>query len=226
MSISSVLEQKRLDGNLSADTLLPLQFNGNPATFRTRMLIRTIAVLALLSTALTAAAAPGVTPQSVKNISYHPAIWTYTDQLEVRSVRLVKGVYEKGQKNVDLDYELMQTGRAVFGDINGDGKMDAAVIMYHMKDDREASEIAIVLDVKGVPVHVASRFFGVGTEIMDVSINKTSVPDPRTGKPLETSMIRVAVSNAKYCEGQGKTVSYRLMNDKLVGPDPFGKTRY
>ncbi|HWR01148.1 MAG TPA: hypothetical protein VN371_04740 [Chlorobaculum sp.] len=226
MRISSVLDQKRPDGNLSADTFLPLQLTGNPTTIRNRMLIRTIAVLALLSIAATATATPGVTPQSVKNISYHPAIWTYTDQLEVRSLRLVNGVYEKGRKNVDPDYELLQAGRAAIGDVNGDGKNDAVVILYHMKDDREASEIAIVLDVKGVPVHVASRYFGVGTEIMDVRIEKAGVPDSRTGKSVETGLVRVEVSNAKYCEGQGKTVTYRLINNKLIGPDPFGKTRY
>ncbi|NTW52341.1 MAG: hypothetical protein HGB22_07120 [Chlorobiaceae bacterium] len=226
MTISSVPEQRFPDRYLSVETFLPLLFAGILDTIRNRVPITTVALLTLMSNSMNATAAPGVTAQSVRNTSYHPAIWTYTDQLEVRSVRLVNGVYEKGQKNVDLDYELMQTGRAVFGDINGDGKQDAAVIMYHMKDDREASEIAIVLDVKGVPVHVASRFFGVGTEIMDVGINKASVLDSRTGKPVATSLVQVAVSNAKYCAGQGKTVSYRLVNDKLIGPDPFGKTRY
>jgi hypothetical protein len=222
MITSSVRDQKRIR-HTSADKLFPLLFTSILAAKKNW---RLILLIPCILTPLTATAAPGVTLQSVKNTSYHPAIWTYTDQLEVRSVRLANGRYEKGQKNVDPDYELMQTGRAAFGDINGDGKNDAAVILYHMKDDREASEIAVVLDVKGVPVHVATRFFGVGSEIMDVRIEKFSVPDPKSGKTVETGLIRVEVSNAKYCEGQGKTVSYRLINNKLIGPDPFGKTRY
>ncbi|HWQ25470.1 MAG TPA: hypothetical protein VN367_01690 [Chlorobaculum sp.] len=226
MIISFVREQMRIDRHTVTDTLMPLLFTGIPVTMRNWKLISLIVSIICILTSIIATAAPGVTQQSVKNISYHPAIWKSSDQLEVRSVRLVNGIYEKGQKNVDLDYELLQTGRVIFGDINGDGKKDAVVILYHMKDDLEASEIAIVLDVKGVPIHVATRYFGVGTEIMDAKIEKTVLPDPRTGKLAETGLIRVEVSNAKYCEGQGKSVSYRLVNDKLIGPDPFGKNRY
>jgi hypothetical protein len=226
MIISFVREQMLIDRHTVTDTLMPLLFTGIPVTMRNWKLIALIVSIICILTSIIATAAPGVTQQSVKNISYHPAIWKSSDQLEVRSVRLVNGIYEKGQKNVDLDYELLQTGRVIFGDINGDGKKDAVVILYHMKDDLEASEIAIVLDVKGVPIHVATRYFGVGTEIMDAKIEKTVLPDPRTGKLAETGLIRVEVSNAKYCEGQGKSVSYRLVNDKLIGPDPFGKNRY
>jgi len=226
MIISFVREQMLIDRHTVTDTLMPLLYTGIPVTMRNWKLIALIVSIICILTSIIATAAPGVTQQSVKNISYHPAIWKSSDQLEVRSVRLVNGIYEKGQKNVDLDYELLQTGRVIFGDINGDGKKDAVVILYHMKDDLEASEIAIVLDVKGVPIHVATRYFGVGTEIMDAKIEKTVLPDPRTGKLAETGLIRVEVSNAKYCEGQGKSVSYRLVNDKLIGPDPFGKNRY
>ena len=226
MIISLVREQMRIDRHTVTDTLMPLLFSGIPATMRNWKLVALIVPIICIRTSIIATAAPGVTQQSVKNISYHPAIWKSSDQLEVRSVRLVNGIYEKGRKNVDLDYECLQTGRVIFGDINGDGKKDAVVILYHMKDDLEASEIAIVLDVKGVPIHVATRYFGVGTEIMDAKIEKTVLPDPRTGKLAETGLIRVEVSNAKYCEGQGKSVSYRLVNDKLIGPDPFGKNRY
>ncbi|NTU57566.1 MAG: hypothetical protein HGB00_01385 [Chlorobiaceae bacterium] len=214
MSISSVREQMRISRHLSTDTRLPFQFTGIKGTLKNSVRFPALALLAMISTAITANAAPGagVTVQSVRNSSFHPAIWTYVDQIEVRSLRLLNGIYEKGRKNVDSDYELLQIVKVALGDLNGDGKTDAAVSLYHMKDDREASEVAIVLDLKGVPVHVATRFFGVGTEIMDLSVVNGS--------------IRLEVSNAKYCEGQGKTVTYRLINNKLVGPDPFGKTRY
>jgi len=135
MIISFVREQMRIDRHTVTDTLMPLLFSGIPATMRNWKLIALIIPIICILTSIIATAAPGVTQQSVKNISYHPAIWKSSDQLEVRSVRLVNGIYEKGQKNVDLDYELLQTGRVIFGDINGDGKKDAVVILYHMKDD-------------------------------------------------------------------------------------------
>jgi hypothetical protein len=223
MSTSSVCGQKRIDRYLSADKLLAILVTDLQAIMR-NLLPRAISLLPCILASVTATAAPGVTPQSVKNISYHPAIWRSFDQTEVRAVKLVNGIYEKGRKNVDLDYELLQTGRVVFGDINGDGKTDAVVILYHMKDDLEAAEIAIVMDVKGVPVHIASREFGTGSEIMDVRVEKTSAMDSRTGKLAQTGLIYVEVSNAKFCAGQGKTVSYRLINNRLIGPDPFRKT--
>lgn len=166
-------------------------------------------------------AAARMTAESVRNMAYHPAIRNSSDKLEVRKIRLVNGVYEKGRRFVDEDYEFLRTGQIVAGDIDGDGDIDAAVILYYMNGDRKSTQLAVVLDIKGNPVHVASREFLEGTEIMDLKLDRPMVRNNRTGQLECKGMVNVEVSNETCCNGQGKTVSYLFENQSLVGQDPF-----
>lgn len=166
-------------------------------------------------------AAAQMTAESVRNMAYHPAIRNSSDKLEVRKIRLVNGVYEKGRRFVDEDYEFLRTGQIVTGDIDGDGDLDAAVILYYMNGDRKSTQLAVVLDIKGNPVHVASREFLEGTEIMGLKLDRPMVRNNRTGQLERKGMVSVEVSNETCCNGQGKTVSYFFENQSLVGQDPF-----
>jgi hypothetical protein len=180
-----------------------------------------IAVLALLLISASTLAGLPVTMESVKNLSYHPIIRSTSDQIEVRSIRLVNGVYEKGRRYVDQNYEFLKAGQLVLGDINCDGKTDAAVVLYQMSGDRKMTQLAIVLDVGGKPEHVASREFGEGTEVMDLKCTRSFVQVPKTGQMGQRGVISVQVSNEKYCNGQGKTVYFIFDGNRLHGPDPF-----
>ena len=161
--------------------------------------------------------------ESVKNIPYHPVIKNSSDQVEVRSIRLVNGVYEKGRRFVDKDYEFLRAGQVALGDLNCDGRTDAAVVLYHMAGDRKMTQLAIVLDVNGTPRHVASREFGEFTEVMDLKCNSTVVSDKKTGQVARRGVVSVEVSNETCCGGQGKTVTYIFDGTRLIGQDPFAK---
>lgn len=188
---------------------------------RNLTLVPVLAVFVCLQASTNLFAEQPTIAESVRNIAYHPAIRNSSDQIEVRSLRLVNGKYEKGRKNVDPDYELLQTGIIAYGDINLDGKTDAAVTLYHTKGNRQETQVAIVLDVKGKPTHVASREFGDGTEIMGLKIDKTFISDNRSAKLVERGVVRVEVSNEACCGGQGKTMTYHFENNQLIGQDPF-----
>ncbi|NTU69159.1 MAG: hypothetical protein HGB02_09870 [Chlorobiaceae bacterium] len=172
-----------------------------------------------LSSPLMAGAPVGV--ESLKNIAYHPVIRNSSDKVEVRSIRLVQGVYEKGRRFVDQDYEFLRAGQIALGDLNSDGKTDAAVVLYHMAGDRRMTQIAVVLDVNGSPRHVASREFGEFTEVMDLKCSNAMVPDSKTGLATRRGVVNVEVSNETCCGGQGKTVTYIFDGKRLIGQDPF-----
>jgi hypothetical protein len=179
----------------------------------------------VVATSLSAPVMAGVPVcvESVKNIPYHPVIRNSSDQVEVRSIRLVNGVYEKGRRFVDKDYEFLRVGQVALGDLNFDGRIDAAVVLYHMAGDRRMTQLAIVLDVNGTPRHVASREFGEFTEVMDLKCTSSVVTDNKTGQVSRKGSVSVEVSNETCCGGQGKTVTYIFDGTRLLGHDPFAK---
>ena len=183
------------------------------------MLVIGVIVMAMVSVA--SIAAEPVSLESVKNMAYHPVIRNTTDQMEVRSIRLRNGVYEKGRRLVDQDYEFLRAGQIALGDLNGDGKRDAAIVLYHMKGDRKMTLVAVVLDVNGKPFHAVSREFGDGTEIMDLKCASSIVPDKRTGLMVKRGCVNVEVSNETCCNGQGRTMTYMFDGKRLLGAEPF-----
>ncbi len=187
-----------------------------------RMLLAA-SVAALTSLASSVYAGVPVTAESVKNIPYHPVIKGSSDKVEVRSIKLVNGMYEKGRRFVDRDYEFLRVGQVALGDLNGDGKADAAVVLYHMAGDHRMTQLAVVLDVNGTPRHAASREFGEFTEVMDLRCSTSPVSDRKTGLVAKKGAVNVEVSNETCCGGQGKTVTYIFDGTRLLGQDPFAK---
>lgn len=190
---------------------------------KARMLFSVMCIFSMTLVAMQTMAGTPVSLLSVRNMSYHPVIRNSSYQVEVRSIRLANGVYERGRRNVDLNYEFLRSGQIVLCDINCDGRQDAAVLLYHMKGDRLMTQLAIVLDVNGIPVHVASREFGEGTEVMDLNCAKSFVNVPGTSLMAQRGVISAQVSNEKYCNGQGKTVYFIFDGNRLHGPDPFNR---
>ena len=190
--------------------------------------MKIIRMLAAVPVALTSLASPvhaavPVSVESVKSIPYHPVIKGSSDKVEVRSIKVVGGIYEKGRRFVDRDYEYLRVGQVALGDLNGDGKADAAVVLYHMAGDHRMTQLAVVLDVNGTPRHVASREFGEFTEVMDLKCTTSPVSDRKTGLVAKKGVVSVEVSNETCCGGQGKTVTYIFDGTRLLGQDPFAK---
>ena len=143
----------------------------------------------------------------LKNAVYSTVAWNTPDRFEHR-VKLVNGKYEHQGPYGVTDHEEVEMGKTAFGDLNGDGKNDAAVILYHNTGGSgTVTQVAAVLDVNGQPQHIASRNLGDRTEIKKLTIKK--------------GIIFVTVDNPRFFPGQKKTVKYRLVGNKLIGPEPF-----
>ena len=193
-------------------------------TIKTMKSLRFVSVLfALLAISSKAFAAFSAPVEVVRSLSYHPAIRGSSDQMEVRSIHLVNGIYEKGRKYVDQDYECLRAGQVAFGDINCDGKTDAVVVLYHLRGDRQLTQIAIVLDVNGTPVHAASRELGENTEVMDLKCARSFIQVGKNGQMAYRGVVSVELSKETCCNGQGKTVTYVFEGKRLIGPDPFNR---
>lgn len=148
-----------------------------------------------------------LTVSMLKNAQYSTVDWDTSDQLG-KSVKLVNGEYYWQGPNGVMDNESVSIGIIALGDLNGDGKKDAAVILLHNAGGTgTVIQVAVVLDVNGKPRHVASRNLGDRTEIKEMKINKGSI------------MIKLA--NSRFFPGLKKTVQYKLEGNKLIGRDPF-----
>ncbi|NTW14243.1 MAG: hypothetical protein HGA31_04410 [Candidatus Moranbacteria bacterium] len=167
-------------------------------------LIRTaISICIMMLVSIDAMADTGITVGSVNNAGYHPVLWQSPDKTESRVLNLVSGKFYRNDTR-----ETLEIRRVVIGDLNGDGKNDAAVILSHNTGGSGSiTQIAAVLDIDGVPVHVASRNLGDRSEVNSIKIVGDSV--------------KINVTSGGYYRGHNKTVTFRLKGKQLVGPSPF-----
>lgn len=145
--------------------------------------------------------------EHLKNAEYFIVRWNTADELE-KKVKLLNGEYSTGGPIGSAEYESIWTGQMAYGDLNDDGKTDAAVILFHNTGGSgTVVQIAAVLDVDGQTRHVASRNLGDRTEIKSLVINN--------------GVIAIRLDNPRFFPGQEKTIEYTLENNKLLGPEPF-----
>lgn len=143
----------------------------------------------------------------LKNARYSTVDWDTSDRLG-KSVKLVNGEYYWQGPNGLMDNESVSIGKIALGDLNGDGKKDAAVILLHNAGGSgTVIQVAAVLDVNGKPRHIASRNLGDRTEIRELKIRK--------------GLIMIKLANSRFFPGQKKTVQYKLEGNKMIGSDPF-----
>ena len=147
----------------------------------------------------------------LKNADYSPVEWNSKDHL-MGKLKLHNGKYYKRDKENSTDTfeigESLSIEKIVLGNLNQDENKDAAVILYHNTGGSgSVAQVAAVLNNNGQPQHVASRELGDRTEIKSLAINN--------------GFIVITVDNPRYYPGQKKTVKYKLVGNKLVGPEPF-----
>lgn len=96
-----------------------------------------------------------------------------------------------------------------FGDLNGDGAGDAAVILvWSGGGSGQFASIAAVLNVNGKPVHVASRELGDRVEIKSFAI--------------KNGAIEIRLTNERFFPGKRASLTYKLIHNKLIGKEtPF-----
>jgi uncharacterized protein len=96
-----------------------------------------------------------------------------------------------------------------FGDLNGDGTDDAAVILaWSGGGSGQFASIAAILNVNGKAVHVASRELGDRVEIKRFTI--------------KNGAIEIRLTNERFFPGKKATLTYKLIHNKLIGKEtPF-----
>ena len=148
-----------------------------------------------------------VTAEFFRNISYHPVKSRSSDKVESRSLCLKNGEYE--HDGGFGHYEMLRLKTIALGDVDGNGKQDAVVILDHNTGGTQTIvQLALVRDVNGVPKHVASRNLGDRTEVNALKINANRE-------------IIVVVTSGGYSRGITKKVTYRVKGNRLVGETPF-----
>jgi len=86
-------------------------------------------------------------------------------------VKLSNGKYSR--RDSPLDFVMTSINRTAIGDLNHDGKPDAAVILFsNYGGSGDFAELAAVVNKDGLPKHVASAFLGDRVVIQSLAINK------------------------------------------------------
>jgi hypothetical protein len=149
-------------------------------------------------------AGTGLTAETLRN-----AVYTVTDMLgNVQSYQLVNGTYTKGSPG-DTDFAYIAIGdQMAFGDLNGDGVDDAAVILQQNYGGTGTwVSVAAVLDQGGMPVHVSSALIDDRAIVSKVEISQAEIQVDATVH---------FVNDAMCCPSLVAPRSYRLVNNQLV----------
>lgn len=142
----------------------------------------------------------GLTLQALKNSECN--ILTYD-----RRVKLTDGEFESG-KIGDEDYINTWIDDAAFGDLTGDGEIDAAIILISTGGGTgRFYELAVVLNKDGEPHHVTSVELGDREIVESLKIqNRVIILDMTTHGP----------DDAMCCPTVKKVIKYRFSNNKLI----------
>jgi len=124
-------------------------------------------------------------------------------------VKLTNGIYkERIVPNSASELIITLSDKVAYGDLNGDGKEDAAVILI---TDPGGSgtfrHLAIVTNQNGRPKHVASHLLGDRVKIKSLSV--------RTGE-IAVEMITHGPNDPMCCPALEVTQNYLLQDNKLV----------
>lgn len=154
-------------------TPLPNQATATPgvvfATFTPTPNLATVTPLPIPPTLTPIIDTPALTAEQLKNASY-----TVTDQNGApRVVQLVNGLFQEGTDPASPGfYTVVLAEPKAFGDINGDGAVDAAVILAESYGGTGVFvSVAAVVNQGGLPLHVASQGVDDRAIINAIAIN-------------------------------------------------------
>jgi uncharacterized membrane protein/heat shock protein HslJ len=124
-------------------------------------------------------------------------------------VKLTNGIYrEKIVPNSATELIITLSDKVAYGDLNGDGDIDDAVILItNPGGSGTFRHLAIVTNQNGRPKHVASHLLGDRVKIKSLSV--------RTGE-IAVEMITHGPNDPMCCPALEVTQNYLLQDDKLV----------
>jgi hypothetical protein len=124
-------------------------------------------------------------------------------------VKLNNGTYkEKIVPDSSAELVVTLSDKMAFGDLNGDGKQDAAVILItDLGGSGTFLYLAAVIDQNGSPNNVASQLLGDRVKVKNLSISSGEI---------SVEMIKHGPTDPLCCPSSQTTQDYRLQGDKLV----------
>ena len=140
----------------------------------------------------------GLTLDMLKNAAYHTPFYD-------RTVTLVNGVYSEGSNPVT--YSVQMLGVYAFGDMNGDGKDDAAVILAESGGGSGVFEsLVVMVNQAGAPHQAGAAQLGDRVQVKSVGISAASA---------HLDMLVQGPNQAMCCPSQPETQSYWLIGNGL-----------
>ena len=148
-------------------------------------------------------AGASLTLEKLKNGEFRPEIFEY------RTVKLTNGNHqEKLYPDEETLARVYLGDQMAFGDLNGDGAEDAAVILVSSTGGSGVFyELVAVINQSGLPRQVAAKMLGDRTDVRNLSI--------RSGR-IEVDRIKHRPNDPMCCPTLRVRETYRLQGENLA----------
>jgi len=144
------------------------------------------------------AAPSGLSMDMLRNASYFAPFYNHT-------VKLVNGAYSEGTGTDQYSVQMLDT--VAFGDLNGDGVEDAALILVENGGGSGVFEsLVAVLDISGAPSQAGQAQLGDRVQIKALKIDSGAIA-------LDT--VVQGPNDPMCCPSQPETQSFRLIGKSL-----------
>lgn len=146
---------------------------------------------------------PTLSLSSIENAQYHSALWG--------DFQLVDGIYYRTPAEPNASPQLYTTqffGLIAYGDLNGDGAEDAAVILQtHNGGTGDVKEVAAVLNQNGQPYNISTFAIGSMVAVESLEIH---------GGEIRISGRTAGPNDALCCPSQFTAWQLHLQDNQLV----------
>jgi hypothetical protein len=135
-----------------------------------------------------------------------------------KPVRLKDGYHETEYSDSETIAFIKLTGKIAFGDLNGDGAQDAAVILLSSGGGSGGFfELAVMINQNGTPVQAASQSLGDRADVKSIAI--------RSGI-IVIDILLHGPGDARCCPSIRQIQRYRLDGGRLVQLDEVEHSRH
>lgn len=143
-----------------------------------------------------------LTLEKLKNGEYRPETFEY------RSVRLTNGSYQEEVDDSGIQARVYMADKISFGDLNGDGIGDAALILVSSTGGSGVFyELVAVTNQQGNPIQAAAIMLGDRTDVRNLAI--------RSGR-IEVERIKHGPKDPMCCPTLRVRETYRLRGGSLA----------
>ena len=172
----------------------------NPITF---LKLLALSIIILLASACARVEQPPLTIEALKNAEYQSE-WPAS-----KKAKLTDGTYqEEIVPGAASKLIIKLSDHVAFGDLNGDGTDDSAVILVTSSGGSGTFfDLACVINDNGTPKHVATEQLGDRVKLKSIAI--------KSGE-IMVEMVTHGPKDPMCCPTLNATQTYKLQGDKLI----------